>query len=316
MNNEEPDAAMADKTFILHHYDESPYAEKLRAMFGLTGDDWGSVLSPPFPPRPNVDPLVGGYRRIPVAQLGADLFCDTTLIAAEVAALSGHAALAPAVVDAAAASLAERAEGPVFFAAITSVPPLKLLGGLIMSQGPFKTLKFVRDRAGMMRGAEQRPPQGREASALFESFLTDVEHHLADRETIDGQELGYADFCVYHPIWLARSVGGAKSLSTRPHLKAWMDRMDRLGHGGRREIPASQAFAEAADNEPRALPGSSDGHQAVGQVVTITPSDYAKVGVSGTLVAATPERYVLRRDTERFGALHVHFPVEGYALTA
>uniref|UniRef100_UPI00338E51DC glutathione S-transferase N-terminal domain-containing protein n=1 Tax=uncultured Spongiibacter sp. TaxID=870896 RepID=UPI00338E51DC len=71
--------------FILHHYDRSPYAEKVRLMFGVTNSEWQSLLSPPWPPRPNVDPLAGGYRRIPVAQCGADIFCDSAVIAEEVA---------------------------------------------------------------------------------------------------------------------------------------------------------------------------------------------------------------------------------------
>lgn len=61
-------------TLILHHYDASPYAEKIRLMFGLTGTRWQSLIAPVQPPRPSVDPLTGGYRRIPVAQIGADIF--------------------------------------------------------------------------------------------------------------------------------------------------------------------------------------------------------------------------------------------------
>ena len=64
-----------NKEWVLHHYEASPYAEKIRLMFGYTGLRWHSVISPPMPPRPNLDPLTGGYRRIPVAQKGADLFC-------------------------------------------------------------------------------------------------------------------------------------------------------------------------------------------------------------------------------------------------
>ena len=70
---------------ILHHYEGSPYSEKIRLMFGMTNTRWLSLSSPMRPPRPNLDPLTGGYRRIPVAQIGADIFCDTSLIAGEVA---------------------------------------------------------------------------------------------------------------------------------------------------------------------------------------------------------------------------------------
>jgi hypothetical protein len=29
-----------------------------------------------MPPRPLLDPLTGGYRRVPVLQVGADIYCD------------------------------------------------------------------------------------------------------------------------------------------------------------------------------------------------------------------------------------------------
>ena len=37
-------------TMILHHYEASPYAEKIRLMFGLTNAHWKSLLSPVQPP--------------------------------------------------------------------------------------------------------------------------------------------------------------------------------------------------------------------------------------------------------------------------
>ena len=72
---------------ILHHYPMSPFSEKIRLMFGYADMEWLSVISPESPPRPIVEPLVGGYRRIPVAQSGADIFCDSRLIADEIANL-------------------------------------------------------------------------------------------------------------------------------------------------------------------------------------------------------------------------------------
>lgn len=301
-------------TFILHHYEASPYAEKIRAMFGLAGHAWGSVLSPPYPPRPNIDPLAGGYRRIPVAQRGADLFCDTALIATEVAALTGHPELAPAETDAAAAGLVERAEGPVFFSAITAVPPLRLLGTLLRRNGLISTVRFVRDRTAMMKGASVRAPQGAAAARVFDEFLADLDDHLAGRDSLAGDRIAYADFCVYHPIWLAMSVGSAAKLARSANVQRWFARMQGLGQGPRQELSAGQAFAEAKAFEPRALPADTGAHDALGSEVRIAPADYGKVAVAGRLVAATDERYIVARETERFGTLHVHFPREGYLL--
>lgn len=307
--------APTDKTFFIHHYEASPYAEKIRAMFGLTGHGWGSVLSPPYPPRPNVDPLAGGYRRIPVAQLGADIFCDTALIASEVAEFTGHPELAPQVADPDAVALVQRAEGKVFFAAITSVPPLKLLSKLLVTNGPFGTLKFIRDRTGMMQGSSIRPPQGKAAAQLLDEFLADLDAHLAGREAVDREQLAYADFCIYHPIWLALSVGGGRTLPKYANVHRWLTGMEDLGHGSRADMSPEDAFAEAERFAPRDLPVDGAAHDALGKEVTIAPADYGRIGVSGTLAACHDDRYIVARDTQQFGTVHVHFPRDGYELT-
>ncbi len=307
---------MADGSVIyLHHYEASPYAEKIRAMFGLTGSAWGSVLSPPYPPRPNLQPLVGDFRRIPVAHHGADVFCDTVLISREVAALTGHDELVPTVSDDAARALAARAEGEVFFCAITAAPALPLLGKLIMGNGLAGTLRFVKDRTAMMKGSSLRPPQGKAAAGVLKDFLAALDEHLSNRDCMAGDDISYADFCAYHPLWLALSVGGLKSLRGFANAEAWYARMLDLGEGERHELDPEAAFAEVAASEPRAVPESTIEHDALGRTVSIAPSDYGKDGVDGVLVAVLEDRYVLARNTERCGAIHLHFPRDGYTVT-
>src|ERR1700750_2900121 len=68
---------------ILHHYDTSPYAEKVRTGLGLKGLAWASVEVPIIMPKANLTALTGGYRRAPVLQIGADIYCDSQLIMRE-----------------------------------------------------------------------------------------------------------------------------------------------------------------------------------------------------------------------------------------
>src|ERR1700722_13786394 len=82
---------MAEPEIIFHHYDTSPFSEKVRLLFGLKGLAWRSVIQPTIMPKPDLTPLTGGYRRIPVMQIGADIFCDTQVILAQIAADAGHA---------------------------------------------------------------------------------------------------------------------------------------------------------------------------------------------------------------------------------
>ncbi len=66
---------------ILHHYPTSPFAEKARLLLGFKGLSWRSVNIPPMMPKPDLTALTGGYRKTPVLQVGADVYCDTSLMA-------------------------------------------------------------------------------------------------------------------------------------------------------------------------------------------------------------------------------------------
>ena len=66
---------------ILHHYPTSLFAEKARLLLGFKGLSWRSVNISPVMPKPDLTALTGGYRKTPVLQIGADIYCDTALIA-------------------------------------------------------------------------------------------------------------------------------------------------------------------------------------------------------------------------------------------
>jgi len=304
------------ETLILHHYDASPYAEKIRLMLGWKGLRWQSVLSPPQPPRPNVDLLSGGYRRIPIGQIGADVFCDTFVIAQEVARLAYAPELDPERATGDAAAILERAEGDVFFAAIGSVAPATLLGTLLRTVGPLGLVRFALDRARMMQSANVKPPQGDAARSIMKAYLDDLEQRLVERDFLTGAAPTIADFAAFHPLWL-HVASRRRPLDARyAHLVHWYGQMEALGHGTREEVDAGRAFEAARAAKPRPLPVATGGADPrVGGRVSIAPTDYGTVPVTGTLVAATPSRYVVARETDRFGTVHVHFPQRGFSLT-
>jgi len=65
---------------ILHHYPMSPFSEKVRKVLAVKRIEWRAVEQPMWNPKPKLTPLTGGYRRIPVMQIGADVYCDTACI--------------------------------------------------------------------------------------------------------------------------------------------------------------------------------------------------------------------------------------------
>src|SRR6202171_447628 len=81
---------------ILHHYQLSPYSEKIRLALGLKGLSWRSVEIPVWTPRPKLTPMTGGYRRTPILQIGAEFYCDTLLILSVIDELGSSKSLYPA----------------------------------------------------------------------------------------------------------------------------------------------------------------------------------------------------------------------------
>ena len=55
--------------------------QAIRLAFGRKGLAWRSVQTPMVMPKADHVELTGGYRRVPVLQVGADIYCDTHCIA-------------------------------------------------------------------------------------------------------------------------------------------------------------------------------------------------------------------------------------------
>src|SRR5438477_6169919 len=71
------------QAIVLHQYDVSPFSEKVRVALGIKRLAWYAVEQPVIMPKPDLVPLTGGYRKIPVMQIGADIFCDSQIILRE-----------------------------------------------------------------------------------------------------------------------------------------------------------------------------------------------------------------------------------------
>src|SRR3989338_8056968 len=104
---------------ILHHYDASPFAENARLMLGFKQLSWRSVDIPRVMPKPDLTALTGGYRKTPVLQVGADIYCDTALIARRLDAEKSTPALFPEGQEFNVASLAQWADAVVFQHAVS-----------------------------------------------------------------------------------------------------------------------------------------------------------------------------------------------------
>lgn len=297
---------------ILHHYDFSNFAEKARLMLGYKGLAWKSVEQPPILPKPDLAPLTGGYRRIPVLQEGADLWCDTRLIARELERRVPAPALFPTASRGAADAIA-------WWAEMQFMRPVALFVSGInadhMPQG------LHEDRAKL----HGLPPPSIEAVRkaatrnlhLVRPQIAWIAQMLEDgRPYLLGDAPCIADFACYHVVWFfkGRHIDCRAELAPYPKLLAWRDRMATIGHGKRTEIAAAEALAVAKAHEP-ATPRPSDpqdGDPTPGQRARVRPSDNARDWVEGEVSFIDAHEIALVREDARVGRVAVHFPRLGY----
>jgi glutathione S-transferase len=326
---------------ILHHYDQSPYAEKIRLVFGLKGLPWRSVKIPVIMPKPDLMPLTGGYRRTPVLQMGADIYCDTELIAVELERRHPTPTLFPEGGHGLAAMIGNWVASTLF------MPSVRYPFGANADQMP---AEFLKDRAAM-RGQAPDPEVMRAGIKAatgkmhnrLRAQLAWIESLLADgRAYLLGSKPGLADCSVFHCVWYVRnaatSIGGplrieqatqerapappksaqsVASLAPYPRVVAWMDRMDRIGHGKPTPMTGAEALDVAKEAKPETAvsgdPADAEGLKP-GDRVAVVSEDTGRDPVTGELVRIAPNEIALRREDPRVGEVAVHFPRVGYDI--
>lgn len=302
---------------ILHHYPISPFSEKIRLILGYKKLAWKSVVIPTIMPKPDVIALTGGYRRTPFMQIGADIYCDSALIADVLERISPQPTLYPAETEGMARMLAQWADATLFWTVIAYVFQPSAVPYLLGNVTPEQMKAFSVDRAAM-RGNAPRMSLA-EASGALTEYLRRMENMLAGgKPYLLGQQPGIADFSVYHCLWFVQKAEPvAHILDTAPALKAWLARMAQFGHHQSERLASEEAVAIARASTPEACDGMPlfNTHDvSLGQRVTITPTDYALDPVEGELVLSTASRFAVRREDPRAGVVHVHFPRIGFHL--
>lgn len=298
---------------ILHHFDWSPYGEKVRVLLGIKGLAWRSVQIPMVMPKPDLTALTGGYRKTPVLQIGADIYCDTSRIARELELRYPEPTFFPGGSNGLSYALAPWADS--FFASGA---------GLSMGLNDQLPADLVQDRREFFTHMDFDRLQVR-APHMFGQVLANVmllEEHLADgRAFLDADRPGLTDASAYYVLWMCRGFIAAMNGLLEPFARVaeWEGRMRAIGHGERSELEASAALdiARAASAIPAAGVSPADPARLVtGQRVTVTPDDYGKVPVAGELVTLDLHEIAVRRVDARAGEVVVHFPRLGYVVEA
>jgi len=288
----------------------SPYSEKLRLTMGLLKMRWMSAQVAAYPPREALAALVGGYRRIPVLQIGAHIYCDTRLA---FAALTGNESDCLRLIDRDEA-LRQWAEQEVFFAVIAAASPYRAVTLLTRELGLGGLMRFTRDRIAMTRGATIVQPDGNKARAILSSFVSHLAERLQGDACLSGPEIGYLDLCCFHPLWRAGRIDSRIKATWPLAVHNWFEAIQSLGHG--EVVPATPAaITDAIDQEAGLFTGAIEPPFLEAEWVTMRPTDYARDESCGVLVLLDKRRAVLKRELPDGGVVYLHFPRCGFEIT-
>jgi glutathione S-transferase len=294
---------------ILHHYDMSPYAEKIRIVMGLKRLAWRSVQIAVVMPKPDLTELTGGYRRTPTLQIGADLYCDTKAITRVLDRLYPDPPLFPSGEDATALGISMLAEKSF------------MMGVTVFLGLQFFPEDFVHDRRLMVPDVDiDKAPMLLQTKLLqLRANLDRFERQLADgRRFLLGDSPCIADLSGYHPHrFLSSHPVTASFLTELTHVPAWIERIAEIGHGQRTELDSAGAIDIAKAAEPAAPPPDPvtlPKGLAYGDSVVIVPEEPGSGNVSGTLVGSDLHEIAIARESERAGSLVVHFPRDEYLV--
>lgn len=306
--------------YILHHYDEAPFAEKVRLVMGIKGLAWRSVIQPAALPKPDLMPLTGGYRRTPVLQIGADIYCDTQLIIAELERRHLRPSVFPDGNPGLALALGSWAHGPYVVSSVAIY-----MGADDPFAGEVSLPRhFFEDRKKMWLtqfDTDALKPQLPGFRTRLRAHTEFIDMQLADgRPFLTGDRPGLVDLHAMWDPWFLRRFApaeAARMYDPYPRIAAWERRLAAIGQGTRVEMAPAEALAIARDATPApglAVDPSDPLEIPGGTLVTVTPTDYAEDPVAGELVGTSVQAVAIRRHDSQVGEVVVHFPKIGYEV--
>ncbi len=303
---------------IFHAYPQSPVAEKVRVVFGIKALSWRSVEIPRLPPKPMLTALTGGYRRTPVMQIGADIYCDSQCIIRELERRFPANSIMPTTEAGLMWCLSRWTDGALFDQVVRHV-----LG----AAGDKLDKDFAQDRGRLYLGEDWAADLKKAHADLphlvaqMRAPLSWINDQMSDgRAFLLGDAPAAIDAQFYHVVWFLRGRwgGGPSFLAEFPDLERWEANVNALGHGTSSPMEGSEAIMRAKELDSIAETGVDKNDPQglrLGQRLTVTPDvNGGEQPVDGTLRFADANTVTIERTAEDVGTLCVHFPRAGYRI--
>lgn len=305
-------------SIILHHYDESPYSEKIRAILGFKGLDWISVITPKVVPKENLTALTGGYRKAPVLQIGNDIYCDTKLIADKLEEISASPTLFPQGFEATTRFMADWSDLVLFrLASILIFRPSGQKSSPSVKMDRKELIALMKDRSKMMEGANVVQVSPELAANQFKNWMIPLEKQLKEtKQFLVCSDPSLADFAVYHSLWFISQNESAKVLLEEfPEIRGWIEKMKSFSKSPQKTITGVEAIevAKTSQSSDKNFQVEHSKFQA-GSAVFVSATDYGFEPSDGKLVGLNDSEIVIEREDSRTGKVFVHFPVYGFRI--
>ena len=300
---------------VLHYNTGSAYAMRARLQLDYAGVTWQGCKTSKGLPRPTLEQLVGSYcRRVPVLQLGSDLYCDAASIAKAVSDIADKPELAPWPLPKDRAALLSHIEEVGNPAILGSFSLGHFLYGYFANLPWSEALAFFIDRKNMVNAAPQlkalRDPKT--SIRLTHEYLALLNQRLSQATYLAGEQPSVLDFAAFTMIWYQDMLTRSKLIKPYPYVVTWLKQMQSHFVANRNDVSQQQALELARTTAPKAIPARMLSSNRLDQRIDFVPND--KIGsalnlaVSGKLVGEDEHSLILARNTPQVGTVHLHFP--------
>jgi len=323
-----------NQPIVCYRYAASPYATKLEHILLLKNIAHHKVDVAPSWPRPEIQSLGIGYRRIPILAIGNDVYCDTNLIASVLERRfppsEGHATLFPPNKHSGKADVGFIKAFSQHYVDLALFPPAS--GLLPWNKFPAQFIKDRGDYLGTDISVERVIHAQPFMISTMSAHLAILEEQLADgREwLLDTTHLSLADislFFIFSWIRVFRASKGLFDPVIFPKTLQWMTRMDRIFYDGRN--PISAPFTVIDGGQATTLITSSISRPdiefneieatrlglKIGSVVSVIPADSGRSHATvGRIIGLNREEVVVEVEGASRGPVRCHFPRLGYSV--
>ncbi len=303
---------------ILHHYPASPFSEKVRLLMGYKKQAYRGVTIPVIMPKPDLMSLTGGYRKTPVLQVGADIYCDTAIICRLIDRLFPEDTIYPSELEASSGMMAHWTDTFFFKVSVGMVFQPAVMQNHELFSDPDAAAAFIADRAELRKGSPDGPLSPGAIRPYWLMHMKRLDAQLAHQPFMLGDRPTIVDFSTYHCCWFVYNNEILKEgFKPFTNVLTWLETMAAFGQGEVEEMSGQTALDIARNAEPATEPklgGMQPDDLALGDNVEVKPIDYGLQPTSGELLVSSVEELAIVREDPQVGKVAVHFPRLGFQV--